>query len=38
MPKLDLNSIPERKGTNYPEQFAGLCWAVSASASATLPA
>jgi uncharacterized cupin superfamily protein len=23
MPKLDLSSIPERKGTNYPEQFAG---------------
>jgi uncharacterized cupin superfamily protein len=23
MPKLDLNAIPERKGTNYPEQFAG---------------
>lgn len=22
MPKLDLNSIPERKGTNYPKQFA----------------
>jgi uncharacterized cupin superfamily protein len=23
MPKLDLNSIPERRGTNYPEQFSG---------------
>lgn len=23
MPKLDLNSIAERRGTNYPEQFAG---------------
>jgi uncharacterized cupin superfamily protein len=23
MPKLDLNEIPERRGTNYPEQFAG---------------
>jgi uncharacterized cupin superfamily protein len=23
MPKLDLSSIPQRKGTNYPEQFAG---------------
>ncbi|GAB3399448.1 cupin domain-containing protein [Massilia agilis] len=23
MPKLDLNNIEQRKGTNYPEQFAG---------------
>jgi uncharacterized cupin superfamily protein len=22
MPKLDLNSVPQRKGTNYPEEFA----------------